>query len=127
MFSNRDKRKAGSLDLGERLKRLADLEPNDSPVISCYLDVTEGASVCQRFMQGQVAEVRNALSIRQRVQFDQVLICIEQWLGQAPQQVRSAAIFARGGSKEPFFTAVPLVTVVPQDLSCPVSAQHVRR
>ncbi len=87
------------------------MEETDSPLISCYLDVSSGPTSYQHELDTRVQLLRRSLPVRSVGKFDEAASRIEAFLdGAISPRTRGVAAFARGG-ETPFW--LPLQFEVP--------------
>ncbi|MEM7015214.1 MAG: hypothetical protein AAF585_27470, partial [Verrucomicrobiota bacterium] len=99
--------------LSRRIRELALLEPNESPVISCYLscgqarmnplaDIEERAEIASNILRGQVKQ-----------DYDDALDQIREWVDtKLRHNARGVAIFSRWGD-DPFFAPMQFYKPLP--------------
>lgn len=81
------------------LQELSRLVVDESPVISCYLDVRAGRSECQAFLARKAGQIRMTLNGVARLDFDKAVELVRRALGrQWAPGAAGMAVFARGGS-----------------------------
>ncbi|MCB9895202.1 MAG: hypothetical protein H6839_12180 [Planctomycetes bacterium] len=100
------------------VRRLVDLEPNEDPVVSCYLDLRPGAAadwrgaLVDRFSAlRRTVDARTWQTVRQSFDSIRAYLCFER--DPAKQGV---AVFSRGG-EDAFFLARQFDTPVPTSIS----------
>ena len=81
------------------LRDLARLPVDDTPIVSCYLDVGTGASACEAFLARKAGHIRATLTGAARLDFDNAVELVRRALRDhwAPGAA-GMAVFARGGS-----------------------------
>ena len=95
----------------QHMRTLATLEPNQAPVISCYLNVSNPALSYLKLVSERADWLRTLLPAGGRALFDEAFIKIEAFLREGIEiPTRGLALFARGG-QHPFF--LPLQFEVP--------------
>ncbi|MEI6084111.1 MAG: hypothetical protein WCS70_07395 [Verrucomicrobiota bacterium] len=99
-------------ELKQHLRTLALIEPSESPVISCYLDLTASPGARRAFLGNQAVRIRAVLPAEQQVGFDEAVTRVVNQLGKLSPTALSAAVFARGG-KQPVFTALEFGVPLP--------------
>ncbi len=102
----------GMLELKQQLRSLALVEPSESPVISCYLDLTGSSGARRAFLGSQAVQIRSVLPAEQQAGFDEATTRVVNQLGKLSPTAKSAAVFARGG-KQPVFTALEFGVALP--------------
>jgi hypothetical protein len=91
----------------ETLSGLADLDRNDSPVVSCYLDTQAGKPACEAFLQDKVRHIRATLGGTDRLEFEHAVAMIRRALdANWRPAARGMAMFARGFSAGRHLTTV---------------------
>jgi peptide subunit release factor 1 (eRF1) len=105
--------------LGNHIRRIAALPETSSPVISCYVNTEARRSDYRDVLDARLREIRKALAIGERLDFEQALAKIEVFLAsEVRPDSRGVAIFSRAG-ESPFFEALqfrlPLPNVVSTD------------
>lgn len=99
--------------LDEHIKALATLEPSDTPVISCYLDVSCGPSGYRTALDERVHLLRRSLPREDLSNFEEAITRIEEFLQTGVALVtRGIALFARGG-RHPLFLALQFEVPLP--------------
>jgi len=97
--------------LQENIRALAVLDENESPVISCYLNVESGRSEYAKVLEDRARLLRRSLTGDARRDFEKALDRVEMFMHvEMNSGTKGAAIFARAG-KQPFF--LPLEFRVP--------------
>ncbi len=100
--------------LTKLIKRLVEIEPSDSPLISCFVSLNEPRADYFREIETQAAFVGKRLSGRKRTEYEDALAEIRERLEAGPKAgSRSIAIYSRWGD-DPVLVAtefpVPLQT-----------------
>ncbi len=86
------------------LHQIANQEPNNEPVLSCYLNLDpEG----RQYFEQKVSQLRNGLGLSQRHSFDECVHSARHLWKSKPVGSPSVAFFARGGQRI-FFYQAPL-------------------
>ncbi|MBS1854246.1 MAG: hypothetical protein JST11_02690 [Acidobacteria bacterium] len=105
------------IELENHLRTLATLEENDSPVISCYLDLSNGLAGCRGLLSIRLLTLRKLLPQHQTEDFDQAAARIHAYLGAPlPPRTRGLALFSRGGAL-PFWLALEFEVALPTWIS----------
>ena len=97
--------------LEEHLRTLATVEETDSPLISCYLELSNGVAGCRNELDARFQVLRKSLPARSAAEFGESADRIEAYLTRAfSPRTRGLAVFARAGAT-PFW--LPLQFEVP--------------
>ena len=97
----------------DHLRRLATVEESDSPLVTCYLDLSNGVSGVRREIACDVQSLRNSLPSASAGQFDKAVERIEAYLNEAVwPRTRGLAAFSRAGSA-PFWMALQFEVPLP--------------
>ncbi len=98
-------------------RNLASLGETSSPVISCYINNESGRIGYRHALDARVREIRRVLPPEDRLDFEQALGKIEEFLAaDLTAEAKGAAIFSRGG-ESPFFQAHQFRLPLPTQLS----------
>ena len=89
------------------------MEETDSPLISCYLDLSSGPVGYRNELDFRVQLLKRSLPVRSVGEFDEAMGRIEACLnGGITSRARGMAVFARGG-KTPFWLALQFEVPMP--------------
>ena len=102
----------GMIELKKQLRSLALIEPSESPVISCYLDLTGNPGARRAFLGSHAVQIRSVLPAEQQAGFDEAVTRVVNQLGKFAPSAQSAVVFARGGNK-PVFVALEFGVALP--------------
>ena len=92
---------------------LADTEPTESPIISCFANVGDGAQVSLSEIDARAAQIKKQLTGDRRIHFNEALQSVRKTLlGPLKPATKSLAIFARGGD-QPMLFPVEFEVVMP--------------
>ena len=90
-------------NLQKHIRYLATLEPTETPVLSCYVNLEAGLPFYRQALDEQISALRLSQSGAARKHFEEALSSIESFLAtELRPETQGAALFARGG-KSPFF------------------------
>jgi hypothetical protein len=94
-----------------KLRDLAQLSVDDTPIVSCYLDVGAGRGACEAFLARKAGHIRMTLSGTARLDFDNAIELVRRALRShwAPGTA-GMAVFARGGSGDRHLSVVHTAT-----------------
>ncbi len=97
--------------LEDHIRSLATVEEADSPLISCYLDLSNGVAGCRDVLDARFEVLKRSLPVKSAAEFIESADRIEVYLnGAVSQRTRGLAVFARAGAT-PFW--LPLQFEVP--------------
>ncbi len=100
-------------ELEEHIRTLATVEEGESPLISCYLDLTNGVTGYRNELDSRIQILRGSLPVRSSEEFDEAMSLIEWCLKEnVSPRTRGMAVFARGGLK-PFWLALQFEVPLP--------------
>jgi hypothetical protein len=97
-------------DPAPQLVQLAHLEPNDRPIVSCYLDTRSGVRSCLAFLNEKAAHIRGSLKGVDRLEFDSAIEIIRRNLDDVEDGTQGIAFFSRGALSDRFLTSVTTPT-----------------
>lgn len=104
-------------NLSNSLHILAAIEPDDSPFISCYLNLEQARANALTEVEEQVETARLSLRGQARSDFEDALDQIREYVGEnLNPRARGAAIFSRGGDR-PFFLPMQFEVPLPSLLT----------
>lgn len=99
--------------LEEHIRTLATVVENEAPLISCYVDLTEGWMVRREEIALRLQILRKCLPARAVPEFDQAAARIQRFLDQdLGPRTRGIAVFSRGG-EESFWLALKFEVPLP--------------
>lgn len=102
-----------SYQLKKALNRLSDVAPDESPLISCFVNLEENLAMTLQAFERQALEMSRRLGGKRRVDFEDAFAEIKNHLETSlAKGSKGAAIYARWGER-PFF--LPLEFSVPLD------------
>lgn len=97
--------------LEDHIRTLATVEEAESPLISCYLDLSKGVIGCRDELEARFQILRKSLPVRSGAEFGESADRIAAYLNESlSERTRGLAVFARGGPT-PFW--LPLQFEVP--------------
>lgn len=100
-------------ELEQRIRLLATVEETDSPMISCYLDLSNGRAGYRNELDTRVQLLRKTLPLRSAGEFEDALASIQALLDEAIlPRTRGLAAFARAGEK-PFWQQLQFEVPLP--------------
>lgn len=102
----------GMLELKKQLRSLALTEPSESPVISCYLDLTGPPTERRAFLGSQSLMTRAVVPEKQLADYDEAVVRVVRHLSKLSEEAKGAAVYARGGN-QPVFTALEFGVALP--------------
>lgn len=103
--------------LSKNIRRLALIEPNDNPVISCYLNLDQPRSNPLTEVDARVELAALTLRGQARRDFDDAYEQIRDWVQTSLRHnARGAALFSRWGD-EPFFVPMQFARPLPSTFS----------
>lgn len=95
-------------ELQQQIELLANLRPGATPVVSCYLDLTQGTDRLERFVEHQLAAHAGQMPFHHH---RALLSCIglirAELAGDLPQQTRGLALFIATDGAAPLLAALP--------------------
>ena len=92
-------------ELEEHIRALATVDETESPLISCYIDLS-GKAIGREELDARLQLLRKSLAVGSAVAFDEAANRIKRCLeGVIPPRTRGMALFARGG-ESPFWRAL---------------------
>lgn len=99
-------------DLAKLIRTLAMLEPDEAPVVSCYMDLTGGRGIDEQ----RVRVLGHAVGAAWREPFEEAVDRIRAYIARClGPQARGVAIFARGGPN-PMFLPIQSPLPLPERL-----------
>jgi rubrerythrin len=99
--------------LEDHIRTLATVEEAESPLISCYLDLSNGVIGCRDELDARFQVLRRSLPVRASAEFDESAGRIEAYLnGSISQRTRGLAVFVRAGAA-PFWLALQFEVPLP--------------
>jgi hypothetical protein len=107
--------------VAEKLRRLANVEPNDADFLSCYLDLRAGRAACQAVLEEGAAALRpggnGSIRLDLERSLDKARGAIDALFDADDGLPASAAVFTRGLEADCHLTVVPLDTPVEPGVS----------
>jgi peptide subunit release factor 1 (eRF1) len=104
--------------LEEHIRTLATVAETECPLISCYLDLSEGVTVGREELGLRLELLRKCLPAQAKVEFDQAAGKIQKFLNEGlPPRTKSLAAFSRAGD-QPFWLALEFEVPLPTWIAC---------
>jgi protein required for attachment to host cells len=100
-------------ELQEHIQILATIEETDSPMISCYLDLRDGARSYREELDARIHLLRHTIAVSFLPEFEHMVSRIETLLSAGiSARTKGLAVFARAG-RQPFWLALQFEVPLP--------------
>lgn len=104
-------------ELEGQIRQLIELEPTESPMLSCYLNLSKAEPFVRTKFTLRAQSLRNTVHEDALPAFDEAVGKVEDFLfGEIQRKTQGAAVFARGGSS-PFYLAMEFEAELPTWIS----------